>query len=288
MLDTAPLSENLGVEILGIDLGDVDDSTVREILAALHEHQVVLFRGQKITPEQFHRFGCHLGEPIPHVLDHLRLSGLPGVMRLTNVVKQDSQRLNGAAYWHTDQSYEAEPSSATTLHAIQVPDKGGGTEFANMFAAYDDLSEAMKHRIAGLTAAHLYGNRDEGQAGEAAATPLRNEEQRAHVPMVHHPLVRPRPVTGRKALYAVTGTSRGIVGWPEDVGLALLGELKAHATQPRYVHTQIYRAGDVIVWDTSSTVHRAQMMEAATGDHDTRLMHRISVRGLPPLLSRSA
>lgn len=214
MLKTRPLSDTLGVEIQGVDLTqELDEPTARAIIAALHEHQVILFRNQDLPPEQFERFALNLGTPIPHVLDHLHLPGLPGVMELSNKAKSE-RSLNGAGFWHTDQSYEAEPSSCTMLHALQVPEVGGGTCIADMFAAYDDLPKSTKNRIEGLAANHLYGNRDAGKEGEPEASPLKNAEQMARVPMVRHPLVRPHPVTGRKALYGVTGSSREVVGLP--------------------------------------------------------------------------
>ena len=284
MLKTKPLSDTLGVKIQGVDLTqELDEPTARAIIAALHEHQVILFRQQDLPPEQFERFALNMGTPIPHVLDHLQLPGLPGVMELSNKAKSE-RSLNGAGFWHTDQSYEAEPSSCTMLHALQVPKVGGGTCIADMFSAYDDLPKSTKKRIEGLAANHLYGNRDAGKEGEPEASPLKNAGQVARVPMVRHPLVRPHPVTGRKALYGVTGSSREVVGLPPDEGLALLDELKAHATQEKYVYTHFYQVDDVLVWDTASTLHKAMRQTRGTNAHNTRRMHRISIRGIPPLL----
>lgn len=284
MLAKKPLWDTFGAEIEGVDLsGELPPDTVRFILATLHEHQVLRFRNQSLSPEQFDRYGRIYGEPTPHVLDHFRLPGLPAVMKLTNASDRPDAIINGAAYWHTDQSYDADPSSATTLHAIKVPKAGGGTRLANMFAAYDDLPESMKRKVDGLTVLHSYGNRDQGLDGEPEASPPRKEQWSKLVP-VKHPLARPHPITGRIALYAVAGTSRGIEGWPEDEAVDFLRELKAHALQPQYVRTLYYEVGDVAVWDTSSTMHAAEPLEEAAGEEDTRLMIRVSVRGKPPLL----
>jgi taurine dioxygenase len=289
MLNTGPLWEGMGVEFLGVDLSrKIAPGTMREILAALHRHQVILFRGQRLAPERFERFGGGFGEPIPHVLDHLRMPGHPDIFVLSNAPERPEEIRNGAAYWHTDQSYDKAPASATMLYAIQVPRVGGETHFADMFGAYDALPEAMRRRIDGLTVVHLYGNRDAGKDGEPIAAPLLNEAQVAAVPEVTHPLVRPHPVTGRKALYAVAGTSRGIFGMPDEEAVALLLELKRHALQPRFVRKHKYAVGDLIVWDTSSTLHAGSPMGPATEPSNTRLLHRISVRGLPPVLARSA
>ena len=289
MLEMRPMSHQLGVEILGADLdADLDPSTVRAILAALHENGAILFRNQSITPEGFERLSRHFGQAIPHVLDHLRLPGHPDIFTISNDAQRPDEIRNGAAYWHTDQSYDTEPSSATMLYAIQVPQEGGETMLADMFGAYDALPEATKGKIDGLTVLHHYGNRDAGKDGQHDASPLLNDDQKAQVPPVHHPLVRPHPVTGRKALYGVAGTSFGIVGLPDDEACGLLDELKAHAISPRFVHAHRHRVGNVLIWDGASTLHAGTPIAAATGAGDTRLMHRISVRGIPPLLRKAA
>ena len=116
-----------------------------------------------------------------------------------------------------------------------MPKVGGDTLFANQQAAYDDLPDAMKQRIEPLFGIHHYGNRnDVDEASRTAASPL-TDEQKAKMPLITHRIARPHPVTGRKALYAVSGSSFGIVGMPDDEALDLLDELAAHSTQPKYL-----------------------------------------------------
>jgi len=280
-----PLWDRFGVAIEGLDLSrKIPPRTWVAVLAALHRHLVILFRGQKLTPEEFVRVSRGFGEPIPHVLDHLRLPGHPEIFTLSNEPERPEEIRNGAAYWHTDQSYEADPASATLLHAIQVPRIGGETLFADMNSAYDDLPEEKRRALHGLKVVHLYGNRDAGMYGEPVASPLINQEQVEQVPTITHPLVRPHLVTGRRTLYGVAGTSRGLLDWPEERGMELLAKLKKHATQPCYVRSHKYAVGDLIVWDTASTLHAGTPIPASTGNDDRRLIYRISVRGRPPLL----
>ena len=99
-------------------------------------------------------------------------------------------------------------------------------------------------------------------------------EQKAKMPLITHPLVRSHPVTGRKALYAVSGSSYGIVGMPEDEAVALLDELAAHATQPQYVYSLAYRVGDVVIWDNASLLHSATL----TDPDDPRTLWRITIK----------
>ena len=154
-----------------------------------------------------------------------------------------------------------------------MPKKGGDTLFANQQAAYDDLSDAMKRRIEPLYAIHHYGNRhDTDEASRTAASPL-TDEQKAKMPLITHKIARPHPVTGRKSLYAVNGSSFGIVGMPEDEALDLLDELAAHSTQPKYRYSLKYGVGDVVVWDNASLLHSATL----TDPDDPRTLWRITV-----------
>jgi taurine dioxygenase len=131
----------------------------------------------------------------------------------------------------------------------------------------------MKRRIEPLYAIHHYGNRhDTDDASRTAASPL-TAEQKAKMPLITHRIARPHPVTGRKSLYAVNGSSFGIVGMPEDEALDLLDELAAHSTQPKYRYALKYGVGDVVVWDNASLLHSATL----TGPDDPRTLWRITV-----------
>ncbi|MEE8444538.1 MAG: TauD/TfdA family dioxygenase [Alphaproteobacteria bacterium] len=283
MVAITPVDGPFGVEVSGLDLArGADEATMRELVAALHENRFMVIRGQSLDRDQFLAFGRHWGEPIPHVLDHLRMPGYPGMMAIGNTGKTaDREEIrNGAAFWHTDQSYEAEPSSATLLYSIKAPEVGGDTLIADMFAAYDELDDYGKAGIEDLQVRHLYGAAS-GRDGETIAAPIINDEQAAKVPVVTHPLVRGHPVTGRKALYSVAGTPCGIEGMDQDAAEALLGKLKAHALQEKFIYRHKYAAGDVVIWDTSATLHSGTKIDAATGESDSRLLWRISVRGRP-------
>ena len=160
------------------------------------------------------------------------------------------------------------------LYSIEVPRAGGDTLFADQYAAYDGLSAAMKQRVESLLAIHHYGNRKVAdEMSRVAASPL-TAEQKAKMPLITHPIVRPHPVTGRKALYAVSGSSYGIVGMPGDEAVALLDELAAHATQPAYVHRFSYAVGDLVIWDNASLLHSATL----TDPDDPRTLWRITVK----------
>lgn len=285
MLSTRPLPGPFGVYVDGLDLSrPLAPASAAELMRVFHENRVVVVPGQELTLDRFEAYGRLFGTPHPHVLTYRRLPGHPALMEISNVMPPGQEPLNGAAFWHTDQSYEAEPASATILYSVAAPVAGGETRIADMAAAYAALPAETRRRLEGLEVLHLYGKGVAAGAEEYEATPLKTQAQVDAVPPVRHPLVRPHPVTGVKTLYSVAGSSRGIVGMDEAEGMALLRELTAHALAERFVYRHKYAVGDVIAWDTQATMHAATPIRAATGPTDTRRLYRISVKGRPRYL----
>src|SRR5262249_46249 len=161
---------------------------------------------------------------------------------LSNVVIDGEPQglADAGSYFHTDYSYLAVPARATLLYSIEVPQIGGDTLFANQYAAYDDLPPAMKHRIDPLIGIPPYGKRNVEEGADRMGASTLTATQKERMPLITHPVVRRHPVTGRKALYAVSGSSYGIVGMPDDKAVELLDELAAHATQDKYVLSYSY------------------------------------------------
>ncbi len=150
MLTTRPIQpgSDRGVEVLGLDLArETAQSTRRELIHLFHQHQVIRISGQAMNLHDYARFGAWFGNPHPHAVEKVRVAGFPGVTLLTNA---DDETRNTAAYWHTDNTYEAEPATATMLWAEIVPDQGGETMFADMYSAYTSLPDAMKRRIGNM------------------------------------------------------------------------------------------------------------------------------------------
>jgi len=276
MLKFTPLSTGFGIEASGIDLSQSpSDSAFAELERAFYAHQVLALRAQDITAAQFVAFARRLGPPQPHVIDQFHHPEDSNILILSNVKKdgQPTGLQDAGSYFHTDYSYLQVPARATTLYSRVVPKVGGDTLFANQQAAYDDLSDAMKTRIEPLFGIHHYGNRnDQDEASRTVASVL-TPEQKAKMPVITHRIARPHPVTGRKSLYAVSGSSFGIVGMPDDEARDLLDELAAHSTQPKYVLRFKYGVGDIVVWDNASLLHSATLIDP----NDARTLWRITV-----------
>ena len=233
-------------------------------------------RGQELSAERYLRFARQFGRPEPHVIDQFHHPEHPDILILSNV-RRNGQPIglaDAGTYFHTDYSYLDVPARATTLYSRQVPARGGDTLFANQYAAYDDLPEPTKRRIHGLVGLHHYGNRDDLDERSRTVASVLSEEQKQKMNWVRHPIARRHPVTGRKALYAVSGSSFGIEGMPEDEALALLDELKQHATQEKYWLRLKYGVGDVVIWDNASLLHSATL----TDPGDPRTLWRITIK----------
>lgn len=271
-----PLSPLFGAETSDVDLSrTLSDAAFKEIEQALYAHQVLALRAQDITALRFLAFAQRLGPPQPHVIDQFHHPDNPNILILSNVKKDGKPTglQDAGSYFHTDYSYLQVPARATTLYSRVVPRAGGDTLFANQLAAYDDLPDAMKRRIEPMLAIHHYGNRNDVDEASRTVASVLSPAQKARMPVITHRVARPHPVTGRKALYAVSGSSFGIVGMPEDEARDLLDELAAHATQPKYQLGFKYGVGDIVIWDNAALLHCATLTDPA----HARTLWRITV-----------
>ena len=279
-----------GVAVDGIDLNrhGTDPDVVDALVDLLHENRFVVVKRQRFEIGAYAAFGRQWGEPIVHVVKDIRIEECPEVARVGNVgERQRNERLRyAAAFWHTDQAYEAEPASVTMLYCVMAPETGGQTMLTDTIAAYDALSETMKARLEGLVALHSYGAAS-GRDGEYDARVALTDEQRRNIVPVRHPIALTHPFSGRKSLYAVAGTPAGIEGMAEAEAEALLAELKAHVLKPQFRYDHGYKVGDLAIWDTLATLHSAVPIGHAGADgSNARLLWRISCRGVPATVRR--
>jgi taurine dioxygenase len=273
-----PLSEHTGAEVLGIDLSEpVDEAARKDLNGAFTDRSVLVFREQHLSPHQLVAAVGLFGEIFPQHNSRFALPECPLVHYISNQdFYPDGRRYIPGEGYHTDHSNAACPPKATVLHAVSLPDRGGDTQYVNMHHAYDELSDQTKRRLLGLEAIHVYESRYSARKMIAL-----NEESRDRVPdAVVHPIVRTHPESGRKAIYINPIRIDGIVGMPEAEALSLLADLLKHATQPRYQYRHRWRAGDLVMWDNRSLLHKAN------GDYDMgqlRYLYRIMLKGDVPV-----
>ena len=247
-----------------------------EIWDAFFAGQILVFRGQRLGAGEYLKFARQFGRPEPHVIDQFHHPEHADILILSNRQKNGEPigLADAGTYFHTDYSYLDVPARATLLYSIEVPKKGGDTLFADQYSAYDGLPASMKRRIDGLIGLHHYGNRDDLDQGSRTVASVLTEDQEKKMAWVRHPVVRKHPVTGRKALYSVSGSSFGIEGMPQDEAIELLDELKDHATQEKYQYRLKYGVGDVVIWDNASLLHSATLTDL----EDPRTLWRITVK----------
>jgi alpha-ketoglutarate-dependent 2,4-dichlorophenoxyacetate dioxygenase len=264
-----PLHPHIGAEIGGRDVSrPIDEAQVAALWQAIDRHAVLVFRDQQITDAQLRGFAARFGE-----LEIGRAAARPGRRRLqfpeigdiSNLdednrlrARDDQRRLDslGNRLWHTDASYMPVPVVLGMLFAVAVPPPSpfgsGETEFADMRAAYDGLSEVQKAVVDPLIAEHdVFWSR--AQIGFTEFPPGEREKY----PPSRQRLVRRHPGSGRKCLYLSAHASH-IVGWPVPEGRLLLHDLGDFATQPQFVYSHKWRVSDLVIWDNRDTMHRGR------------------------------
>ncbi|MGI9601183.1 MAG: TauD/TfdA dioxygenase family protein [Acidimicrobiales bacterium] len=276
-----PLEAHFGARVVDFDpAAGVDAGVVAALGQGLIDHGVLVFRGMVISPAQLVDLGRAFGqleilpEPEKRHPDHPEIFNLTNVRADGAVVERDEPQavfLRGTERWHTDSSFRAVPSLCTMLYAVEVPDRGGETEFADMYRAHDELPDRLRSAVAGLRLIHSYAYSRANNPGELE--PMSAEEL-AQYPPVAHPLVRLHP-DGRRSLY-LGGHVAGVEGMDEAQGRNLIDEVLAHASQDRFVYTHRWEADDLVVWDNRSTLHRLRPYDIA---NTRRLMRRITVAG---------
>ena len=275
------LKENIGAEIVGIDLGiPLNAVDLARVHKAHLDHHVVVFRDQRITPEQHIAFSRHFGKLIIHVLHQFHLKGHPEILTVSNIIEDGKPVGLGDAgkYWHSDISYKPLPSLGSLLHAQELPSQGGDTLFANMHAAYDSLPADLREAIEGKQAAHSYLAKYDQMKQEANWRPTLSPEQLAQVDEVIHPVVRTHPETGRRALFVSEGFTTRIEGLPEHESRALLDALFAHSIQPQNIYRHTWREHDLVFWDNRSLIHLA----AGCPPELRRKLYRTTIEGDVP------
>ncbi len=270
-LEIAPLTINIGAEVSGIDLReDLSDDVIAEVRSALLAHKVIFFRDQDITEDQHIKFARRFGDleihPVtPKDQPHQEVFHLK-----TNPVFRPGSRV-GADLWHSDVTWRAEPSLGSVLRARIMPEVGGDTMFADMVAAYEGLSPAMKEWLPTLTAVH------DGSVF-AALQGKSKESFWEEFPLQRHPVIRTHPETGARALYVNCSFTTHIEGLSDKESAWLLDHLYSQASRPEYQCRFRWKVNSIAFWDNRSCQHYA----VADYYPAMRAMERVTVVGDKP------
>jgi taurine dioxygenase len=261
-----PSGQTLGARVEDIDLAEpLSDADRRTLLRALGAHGVLCFPNQTFGTAQFAAFARRFGELEINVANLFHEPDFPDIMILSNELRPDGKPvgLNDAGQgWHTDMSYSRDIALANVLHAQAVPMRHGKplgeTQFRNMHAAYDELPDAIRHRIEGRTATHDFEKFWEVMRLRPGSRRSKlTEEQKRRKPPVSQPLVRVHPLTGRKVLYANPGYTMWIDGMDRLESDTILDYLFRHQERVDFLYAHRWAVGDVLMWDNIGTVHNA-------------------------------
>ena len=254
----------------GVDIAKpLSPADVRGIEAGMDQFGVLVFKNQPLTQDQQIDFAKQFGpldigfgkvktQGAPHRLEYRELGDISNVALDGSVAARDSQKIIGNIanqLWHSDSSFQHPRAKYSMLSAVEVPQEGGDTEFADLRLAYDALPAWQKKQIGGLVAQHhplhsrlMLGDTHYSEAQRNAITPS------------HWPLVQTDRRTGRKILY-VGAHANEIVGMSVAEGRMLIMDLLEHATQREFVLRHVWSAGDLVMWDNTATVHRGRYFD---------------------------
>jgi len=273
-----PLEGGLGAEVLGLQVAAIDDAVFPAIHAAFLAHQLLLFRDQELPQAAQVAFARRFGTVQVHVMDQYHASAFPELYTLSNLDAEGrpsgAHPDRGTMAWHTDGSWQRVTGLATMLYAERIPASGGGTGFADMYAAYDALDPEEQMLLAGLRATHNLNFSRNRRHGEAPMT----QAQRDKVPPVDHPIVRTHPETGRKCLF-LGDHAETILGMGYDEGRDFIETLNERIVALARVYTHRWLQGDFMVWDNRCLLHKAESYDTA---REARVVRRCTVLGEVP------
>lgn len=263
--DIRPLSDALGAEVIGFDASrPVDDQDFARLHKAHLDHLVLVFRDQRLTPQQQIDFSRRFGPLDAHPSQgDAHLAGYPDILVISTKTEngKDVGVRDAGPMWHSDLAYRERPSLGAMLYAVELPDSGGDTGFANMVTAYETLPARLKAAV---------GNR------RALFSSTRNLSLFAH-----HPVFRTHPETGRKSVFVNPQLTKGIDGMDPAESAALLAEIYAHCQKPQFVYRHKWRPGDLVFWDNRCVLHIADHRRLDDPTY-IRHMHRTTIAGDTP------
>ena len=271
------LSPALGAEVRGLDLSQPFDApSVAALRAAWLEHKVLVFRGQRLDVEAQARFAACFGPasrtqaPDTRSQEH---NPDRRVLLITNI-REDGKPIgflpDGELQFHSDSAFLDRPLMATVLYAVEIPDRGGETLFANACMAFESLDPGLRARLEGRRAFNVYDYATQVKSGTL---------DRAGLPQAVHPVIRTHPETGAKALYVNRLMTEEILDMPPAESAAVLDTLFAAVERPEFVYEHVWREGDLVIWDNRCTQHARRDFPA----DQTRLMRRIGIAGDVPV-----
>ena len=269
-----PIAGSLGAEIQNVDLSEtISDEIITDVYQALLDFQVIFFRNQKFEPITQKIFAEKIGKPVIYPF----VKGLEDYPEITPILKKETDINNFGGIWHSDTTYQEKPPMGTMLYAIETPEFGGDTEFANQYLAYESLSDGMREFLDTLKGVNISGKarvaKTRSDIMKHASVGLKGDELKAI-----HPVIRTHPETKRKSLYVNEAHTTHFFGMTEEESTPILEYLFKHQIKSEFTCRFHWQPGSVAIWDNRCTMHNP------INDYHgkRRLMHRITFAGDKP------
>lgn len=263
--DIRPLSAPLSAEVIGLDVSQpLDDDSFAAVHRAHLDHLVLVFRDQYLTPQQQIDFSKRFGPLDKHPAQgEAHLAGFPDIL-VVSTKRENGKYVgipNAGPQWHSDLAYRERPALGSMLYAVELPDAGGDTGFANMYKAYSALPRHLEERVEGKRATF--------------------RSRHKNLPVVAHPIIRTHPETGRKSIFVNPQLTLAIEGLEAAASEDILSEIYAHNAQPEFVYWHKWRPGDLVFWDNRCVQHIADHTRLDDPTY-IRHMHRTTIAGDVP------
>ena len=268
-----PLSNILGAEIIGLDLSvPLDGETFKKVHQAHLDFLVIVFREQNLSPQGQTDFAQRFGPLIEYSLSQAAVPGHPFVTMIST--KREKGEFIGVPdagpMWHSDHCYRERPALGTMLHALELPDTGGDTSFANLYEAYTTLPGDLCRVV-------------EGRLGIFMNSRLQTEQLMTGklLEAQRHPLIRTHPESGHKSVFVSPQQTVAIDGLSQEEGQKVLECLFTHCFQDKFVYVHEWQPGDLVFWDNRCTAHKADLSRVDDPTY-VRHLHRTMIEGDKP------
>jgi len=280
-LKSGRLQENLGTEILDVDLASVDGACFDAIRSVWQQDPVVLFRRQSLTENELISFSRRFGELDLEVIRDVNTSDdvlddrVPELFFVSNLHYADGRKVGGLSndeiVWHTDQIFRKRPASGSIFYGVEMPGHTGKTSFCNMARAYDTLPDDLRRQVEGKRARCKYGTADplsgymRGNTDKTfrreTVSEAETEEIDRRTPAATHEVILENKATGQRSLYLSPNHTAAIEGLTGEEGSVLFDALFDHAVRPENIYTHEWRNGDVLMWDNARLLHRREAFD---------------------------
>lgn len=269
-----PLTPAIGAIIHEVDISiPLGTDVISEIESAFHEHLVIFFEQQNLNPKELVEFAKQFGK----IGYYPFVQGMEDHPEVVEVTKNKDEKINFGGLWHTDTSYLLKPPASSMLYAVEVPPSGGDTLFANMYLAYDALSEKYKNLIDNL---YVVNSAEKPDAAVTRVHRIADKPKNAEdiITTSQHPIVRTHPQTKKKALYCSGAHSIKIEGMDEAESYSILQHLYSVQKREEFACRFRWKKGSLAFWDNRCAQHNA------LNDYHgfKRVMYRVTHEGDRP------